>query len=98
MVLIKTSPYTNSSSPYFIQAWTTTPVATDLLLVGPGGSNAMQVGYACRRITVQTAGTLVITDVFGNVRTLTCASGESLDIEGVSLSSESTAQGVKVLW
>jgi hypothetical protein len=97
-VLVKSSPYVNNSSPWFIQAWTTTPVAVNLLLQGPSGAADQQWGYACRRITVQTAGTLVVTDPFGNVRTLTCANGESLDIEAIAISDTSTAQGVKVFW
>jgi|WetSurMetagenome_2_1015567.scaffolds.fasta_scaffold300543_2 hypothetical protein len=97
-VLTKSSPYQNSSSPWFIQAWTTTPADRNLLLLGPGGDAAMQYGYACRRISIQTAGTLVVTRIDGTVVTLTCYAGEVLEIEATALSATSTAQGVKVFW
>lgn len=87
------------ASPLVIQAWTTTPINFDICASGPGGGAGMQIGYACRRITVQTAGTLVMDQLGdGTTRTLTCFAGEVLDVEAVYLYSSSTAQGVKVYW
>jgi hypothetical protein len=97
-LLEKSSPYSGDCSPWYIQAWTTTPENVNLLAVGLGSGTGQSVGYYCRRITIQTAGTLVVTRPDGKIVTLTCASGETLDIEAKYLASTSTAQGVKVYW
>jgi len=91
---MKRSSY-NRDNSYVLckQAWTTTPVAYDCLANGPGANNS------CRRITVQTAGTLYYTDIFGNDQgPLTCFAGEELPLEANALGASSTAQGVKVYW
>ena len=92
------NPNVGLSSPWYQQAWTTTPATYDILLNGPNNPSVSGQGFPCRWITIQTAGTLVVTDVFGNTRTLTCVAGETLWIDAVSLSNTSTAQNVKVFW
>jgi hypothetical protein len=94
----RSSANAGASSPFYVQAWTATPVDVNLITAGPGGTGGQQIGYFCRRISVQTAGTLVLTRPDGAVITLTCYGGEVLDVEASFISNTSTAQGVKVFW
>lgn len=92
------NPHGGATSPWVRQAWTTTPASYDILANGPGNPLVQNFGYPCRWITVSTGGTLVYTDTSGNLVTLTADTGERLELEAVSLSGTSTAQGVKVFW
>lgn len=91
---MRRSPYVRDNSYVLAkQAWTTTPAFYDIVANGPGGM------YPCRRIVVQTAGTLSYKDLNGTPQgPLTCFAGEVLDLEATTLEASSTAQGVKVYW
>ena len=91
---MRRSPYVRDNSYTLIkQAWTTTPALYNIVTNGPGG------GYPCRRISIQTACTIVYKDLEGNTQgPLTCYAGEVLDLEATTLEASSTAQGVKVFW
>jgi hypothetical protein len=85
------------SSRYYRSAWTTTPALYDILAAAPGDDTNHGFALACRKITIGTAGTLVLTDLDGNSQTLTLPVGIH-EIQATSLAATSTAQGVSVLW
>jgi hypothetical protein len=82
-------------SPAFRTAWTSTPVAYDILANDP--TKDTLPGRPCRQIVIATAGTLVVTGLDGTDVTL--PSGPLVwDIQALALKATSTAQGVVVLW